>query len=172
MAFLHSTATKVVALKEKRSLLPYLLLAPGMLWLTFFFIFPIINLAQTSTQTKKANGDIGQYEQTLRFRNYIDAFLDNKEQSLAPLFMHFLPQFLLLPLRIHLRMGLLSALANLRTSFLYSLSHLSLPRFFSAPLHGNKSLEKKVLLLLYSEGCTSSARKRRSPLVRSLWLPV
>ena len=80
MAFLHSTATKVVALKEKRSLLPYLLLAPGMLWLTFFFIFPIINLAQTSTQTKKANGDIGQYEQTLRFRNYVDAFIENKEQ--------------------------------------------------------------------------------------------
>ena len=60
--------------------LPYLLLLPGFLFLFTFFIVPIVNLAQTSTQTPIANGDTGQYEQTLRFSNYIDAFTENQEQ--------------------------------------------------------------------------------------------
>lgn len=59
---------------------PYLLLLPGFAFLFTFFILPIINLAQTSTQTKIAGGDTGQYEQTLRFANYIDAFIENREQ--------------------------------------------------------------------------------------------
>ena len=59
---------------------PYLLLLPGFAFLFTFFILPIINLAQTSTQTKIAGGDTGQYEQTLSFANYVDAFVDNKEQ--------------------------------------------------------------------------------------------
>ncbi len=59
---------------------PYLLLFPGFAFLFTFFILPIINLAQTSTQSKIAGGDTGQYEQTLRFANYIDAFVENKEQ--------------------------------------------------------------------------------------------
>jgi spermidine/putrescine transport system permease protein len=59
---------------------PYLLLLPGFLFLFTFFILPIVNLAQTSTQTPIAGGDTGQYEQTLRFQNYIDAFLENREQ--------------------------------------------------------------------------------------------
>ncbi len=59
---------------------PYLLLFPGFSFLFTFFILPIINLAQTSTQTKIAGGDTGQYEQTLHFRNYIDAFVENREQ--------------------------------------------------------------------------------------------
>ncbi len=37
-------------------------------------------MAQTSTQTPIAGGDTGEYEQTLRWANYIDAFLENKEQ--------------------------------------------------------------------------------------------
>lgn len=60
--------------------LPYLLLLPGFLFLFTFFILPIVNLAQTSTQTPIANGDTGQYEQTLRFANYLDAFTENQEQ--------------------------------------------------------------------------------------------
>jgi spermidine/putrescine transport system permease protein len=59
---------------------PYLLLLPGFGFLFTFFILPIVNLAQTSTQTPVGGGDTGQYEQTLRFQNYIDAFVDNKEQ--------------------------------------------------------------------------------------------
>jgi spermidine/putrescine transport system permease protein len=60
--------------------LPYLLLLPGFLFLFTFFILPIVNLAQTSTQTPVAGGDTGQYEQTLRFSNYVDAFTENQEQ--------------------------------------------------------------------------------------------
>ena len=60
--------------------LPYLLLLPGFLFLFTFFILPILNLAQTSTQTPIVGGDTGEYEQTLRFANYIDAFIENREQ--------------------------------------------------------------------------------------------
>jgi spermidine/putrescine transport system permease protein len=59
---------------------PYLLLLPGFAFLFTFFILPIINLAQTSTQTPVGGGDTGEYEQTLRFSNYLDAFLENREQ--------------------------------------------------------------------------------------------
>jgi len=59
---------------------PYLLLLPGFAFLFTFFILPIMNLAQTSTQTRIENGDTGQYEQTLRFANYFDAFIENREQ--------------------------------------------------------------------------------------------
>ena len=59
---------------------PYLLLLPGVAFLFTFFILPIINLAQTSTQTPVGGGDTGEFEQTLHFSNYLDAFLENKEQ--------------------------------------------------------------------------------------------
>jgi spermidine/putrescine transport system permease protein len=59
---------------------PYLLLFPGFAFLFTFFILPIVNLAQTSTQTPIVGGDTGQYEQTFAFSNYINAFLENKEQ--------------------------------------------------------------------------------------------
>ena len=59
---------------------PYLLLLPGFAFLFTFFILPIINFAQTSTQTPISGGDTGEYEQTLAFSNYFQAFIDNKEQ--------------------------------------------------------------------------------------------
>ena len=59
---------------------PYLLLLPGFAFLFTFFILPIANLAQTSTQTPISGGDTGQNEQTFRFANYIDAFIKNREQ--------------------------------------------------------------------------------------------
>jgi spermidine/putrescine transport system permease protein len=59
---------------------PYLLLIPGFAFLFTFFILPIMNLAQTSTQTPVGGGDTGEFEQTLRFSNYLDAFLENREQ--------------------------------------------------------------------------------------------
>ena len=59
---------------------PYRLLLPGFAFLFTFFILPIINLAQTSTQTPIAGGDTGEYEQTLAFSNYIQAFVENREQ--------------------------------------------------------------------------------------------
>jgi len=59
---------------------PYLLLLPGFAFLFTFFILPIMNLAQTSTQTPVGGGDTGEFDQTLRFSNYLDAFLENREQ--------------------------------------------------------------------------------------------
>ena len=59
---------------------PYLLLFPGFAFLFTFFILPIVNLAQTSTQTPLAGGDTGQYEQSFAFGNYLTAFVENKEQ--------------------------------------------------------------------------------------------
>ena len=57
---------------------PYLLLIPGMAFLFTFFLLPIFNLAQTSTQT--STGETGEYTQSLRFANYVDAFVENREQ--------------------------------------------------------------------------------------------
>ncbi len=80
MAFLHvqKTTNRLKGLKNNRSLIPYLLLAPGLIWLSIFFIFPILQLGATSTKTPA--GEIGFFEQTYRFQNYIDAFLASKEQ--------------------------------------------------------------------------------------------
>lgn len=96
MAFLHATGSKVSNLSSKKGALPYLLLAPGLLFLAMFFILPIINLAQTSTQTPIVGGDTGQFEQTLRFQNYLDAFIDNKEQFGRSFLYAFLATFLAL----------------------------------------------------------------------------
>jgi spermidine/putrescine transport system permease protein len=60
--------------------MPYLLLLPGFLFLFTFFILPIINLGQTSTQTRVSGGEEDQFEQTWNFSNYITAFSEKQEQ--------------------------------------------------------------------------------------------
>jgi spermidine/putrescine transport system permease protein len=80
MAYLQSMATRASTFSGKKGRLPYLLLAPGLFWLFTFFVLPIINLAGTSTQTPVVGGDTGQYVQTFRFANYIDAFNASREQ--------------------------------------------------------------------------------------------
>jgi spermidine/putrescine transport system permease protein len=55
-----------------RRLTPYLLLAPGMLWLTLFFLSPLVTLLSTSTQTRPEGAEIGVFTQTFRFANYAD----------------------------------------------------------------------------------------------------
>ena len=64
--------------KVKKISTPYLLLIPGLAFLFTFFLLPIFNLAQTSTQTP--TGETGEYQQSLRFANYVDAFVENREQ--------------------------------------------------------------------------------------------
>ena len=51
---------------------PYLLLLPGMAWLTIFFLVPLVTLLSTSTQTRPAGAEIGVYRQTFRVANYVD----------------------------------------------------------------------------------------------------
>ena len=53
----------------RRSLTPYLLLAPGLAWLLLFFIVPMFTLAQTSLTEGSLNAG---YELTWRFANYVD----------------------------------------------------------------------------------------------------
>jgi spermidine/putrescine transport system permease protein len=78
MAFLHAVASHTNRGAKKRSRIPYLLLAPGMLWLTMFFLVPLYKLLQTSTQTPSAN--IGEFVQTYRWANFIDAISASKIQ--------------------------------------------------------------------------------------------
>ena len=83
MAFLHAVSTGKSATKsalKSRSLTPYLLLAPGLIWLVTFFIIPIFSLGSTSTMVRPEGAQIGIYVQELRFANYVDAFLANQDQ--------------------------------------------------------------------------------------------
>jgi len=70
----------MTGVKKFRISTPYLLLIPGMGFLFIFFLLPLFNLAQTSTQTPVGGGDTGEYEQTWRFANYFDAFVENRDQ--------------------------------------------------------------------------------------------
>ena len=83
MAFLHGATATHSSPKsgiKSRSITPYLLLAPGLIWLVTFFIIPILSLASTSTMVRPKGAQIGTYVQELRFQNYVDAFLANQDQ--------------------------------------------------------------------------------------------
>ena len=83
MAFLHGASATHSGPKsglKSRSYTPYLLLAPGLIWLITFFIIPIFSLASTSTMVRPEGAQIGTYVQELRFQNYVDAFIANQEQ--------------------------------------------------------------------------------------------
>ena len=83
MAFLHAATSSHSGPKsglKSRSYTPYLLLAPGLIWLVTFFIIPIFSLASTSTMVRPEGAQIGTYDQELRFQNYVDAFIANQEQ--------------------------------------------------------------------------------------------
>ena len=81
MAIAHvGAAEQVQAPKKRAKKTAYLLLAPGLLWLIIFFVYPLINLAETSTKTPAPTFETGEFVQTFRFMNFIDAFVDNQEQ--------------------------------------------------------------------------------------------
>ncbi len=96
MAYMHSIATRASTFTGRKGRLPYLLLFPGMLWLFTFFVLPILNLAGTSTQTPAPRGDVGQYVQTFRLQNYIDAFNVARPQFARSFIYAFLATFLAL----------------------------------------------------------------------------
>ncbi len=83
MAFRHGATATHSGPKsgiKSRSITPYLLLAPGLIWLVTFFIIPILSLASTSTMVRPEGAQVGTYVQELRFQNYVDAFLANQDQ--------------------------------------------------------------------------------------------
>jgi spermidine/putrescine transport system permease protein len=65
--------------KARRSVLPYALLAPGLLWLGVFFLIPLFYMAQISL--KEGTIDTG-YEFTWHFQTYVDAISNYREQLL------------------------------------------------------------------------------------------
>ena len=71
MAAVVRTSGGATAELKKKSLIPYFLLAPGLLWLALFFVAPIITLVGTATKTQDVG--IGEFIQTYRWANYWDA---------------------------------------------------------------------------------------------------
>lgn len=61
---------------RRRGFMPYLLMLPGLLWLGVFFLIPLVSLFLTSLQTPVPGGDVGDYEQTFHFANYVDVLTD------------------------------------------------------------------------------------------------
>ncbi len=55
---------------------PYLLMLPGILWLGIFFVVPLVFLFMTSLQTPVPGGEVGQFQQTWSFTNYVDTLTD------------------------------------------------------------------------------------------------
>jgi spermidine/putrescine transport system permease protein len=68
----HDSGSSAPTQPGRRRRTPYLLLLPGMAWLTIFFILPVLTLLSTSTQTRPEGAEIGVYTQTFRLANYTD----------------------------------------------------------------------------------------------------
>jgi spermidine/putrescine transport system permease protein len=69
-------------LAQRRALLPYLLLAPGLAWLLAFYLVPALNQSYVSLQS--GNFEVG-YQFDWNWQTYADAFSDYREQFLRSL---------------------------------------------------------------------------------------
>ncbi len=72
----------MLSLRRRRSLAPYLLLAPGIAWLAVFFVVPMYYLAVTSLQTGSL--EVG-YSFTWAWHNYVDAVSNYRPQFVRSL---------------------------------------------------------------------------------------
>jgi len=68
--------------KRTAGLVPYGLLAPGVLWLLLFFLVPVVTLVRMSLSEKGSAFDPNDIELTWRFTTYREAISDNTEQLL------------------------------------------------------------------------------------------
>lgn len=57
-------------IKRRAGLVAFVLLAPGMFYLTLFFLSPLVSLVITSLQNPAASGAIGEYELGFNISNY------------------------------------------------------------------------------------------------------
>jgi len=55
---------------------PYLLLAPGLLWLLLFFVLPLVLLVTTSLSEPVPGGEVGATQPAFRVANYTEALAD------------------------------------------------------------------------------------------------
>src|SRR5215218_2176062 len=59
----------------RRRLAPYLLMAPGLLWLLLFFVLPNVQMFVMSLSTRAGGTGLRrEYELTWAFQNYLDVF--------------------------------------------------------------------------------------------------
>ncbi len=79
MAAAVETETETAGSGRTRSLLPYLLLAPGLIWLLVFFFVPMLTLFQTSLQEGSLQTG---YTLTWRVANYTEALREFSSQYL------------------------------------------------------------------------------------------
>ncbi|HWS58805.1 MAG TPA: ABC transporter permease [Actinotalea sp.] len=73
LAGLGGAAPSTVAPTRKARSGAYLLLAPGMAYLGFFFVVPVVALLITSLYVPVPGGDVGQFQPAFEWRNYVDA---------------------------------------------------------------------------------------------------
>jgi spermidine/putrescine transport system permease protein len=66
-----------LSLKRRRALLPYLFLAPGLLWLVIFFVIPLLN--QVNVSLESGDPELG-YSFSWNFSTYTSAISDYGEQ--------------------------------------------------------------------------------------------
>ncbi|CAN5190916.1 ABC transporter permease subunit [soil metagenome] len=72
-AFATSTPTPgAEPAARRRSPIALFLLLPGALYLTLFFLVPLVSLILTSFQAPREFGDIGQYDYAFKWENYVD----------------------------------------------------------------------------------------------------
>jgi spermidine/putrescine transport system permease protein len=67
--------------RDRRRVVPYLLLLPGLAWLVVFFAVPLVSLFTTSLQTR-VPGTLESFQQSYRFANYSDALREYWPQFL------------------------------------------------------------------------------------------
>ena len=89
---------------KKRSLVPYLLLAPGFLWLLLFFVAPIVSLLSTATKTPGLG--IGEFVQTYRWANYWDSLVNSGNQFTRSFVYAFIATLLALVIAFPLAYGI------------------------------------------------------------------
>lgn len=78
MAAVVKTKGAASSALRRNNKMAYLLLFPGLLWLTIFFVAPILTLIGTST--KVPGYGIGEFDQTWRWANYWDALVATRAQ--------------------------------------------------------------------------------------------
>jgi spermidine/putrescine transport system permease protein len=72
MAFsAFATGTAQEQAPRRKSRIALLLLLPGILYLTLFFLVPLVSLVITSLQAPSALGDIGEYQSAFEWQNYV-----------------------------------------------------------------------------------------------------
>ncbi|MEO6942738.1 MAG: ABC transporter permease [Terrimesophilobacter sp.] len=73
MAFsAFATGTAQEQAPRRKSKIALLLLLPGILYLALFFLVPLVSLVITSFQAPVLNGDIGEFQTSFKWENYVD----------------------------------------------------------------------------------------------------